>query len=122
DAKDDYAIGWSYFSSVMAWRSDTKAPTTWADFWNVKDFPGKRTLPDVPSMVLPVALLADGVPMDKLFPLDIDRAFRSLEKIRDHVSVWWTAGSQPPQLLQDKEVSYAMTYSGRVYGKKDISL
>lgn len=121
EAKDSHAIGYSYFSSVMAWRRDAKPLNTWADFWNTKDFPGKRALPDDPSMVLPMALLADGVPMDKLFPLDIDRAFKSLEKIRPHVSVWWTAGSQPPQLLQDKEVTYAMTYSGRVYGKPDIA-
>ncbi|MFT4193217.1 ABC transporter substrate-binding protein [Ottowia sp.] len=120
-AQDPYAIGWSYFSNVMAWRSDVKAPKTWADFWNVADFPGKRSLMDDPAAVLPVALLADGVPMDKLFPLDVDRAFRSLEKIRPHVAVWWTAGSQPPQLLQDKEVAYAMTFSGRVYGKPGIS-
>jgi len=121
EAKDSHAIGWSYFSNVMAWRSDVKAPKTWADFWNVADFPGKRSLIDDPSVMLPVALLADGVAMDKLFPLDIDRAFRSLSKIRPHVSVWWTAGSQPPQLLQDKEVAYAMTYSGRVHGKPGIS-
>lgn len=120
-ARDEYAIGWSYFSNVMAWRDDVKAPKTWADFWNVADFPGKRSLIDDPSVMLPIALLADGVPMDSLFPLDIDRAFRSLEKIRPHVAVWWTAGSQPPQLLQDKEVSYAMTYSGRVSGKPGIS-
>lgn len=122
EAKDSHAIGWSYFSNVMAWRSDVKAPKTWADFWNVADFPGKRSLIDDPSVMLPVALLADGVPMDKLFPIDIDRAFGSLAKIRPHVSVWWTAGSQPPQLLQDKEVAYAMTYSGRVYGKPGISM
>ncbi len=76
---------------------------------------------DDPAAMLPFALLADGVPMDKLFPLDIDRAFRSLAKIRPHVSIWWTAGSQAPQLLQDKEVVYSVAYSGRVHGKPGIN-
>lgn len=121
EAKDSHAIGWSYFSTVMAWRTDVPAIASWRDFWNVADFPGKRSMIDDPAVALMVALMADGVAMDQLFPLDIERAFKSLEKIRPHVAVWWTAGSQPPQLLQDKEVAYAVTYSGRVYQKPNIA-
>lgn len=119
-ARDDYAIGWSYASAVMAWTKDAKAPKNWADFWNVKDFPGKRSLPDNPSIVLPIALLADGVPKDKLYPLDLDRAFKKLKEIRPYVSVWWTSAGQSAQLLLDKEVSYGITYNGRVYGKPGV--
>lgn len=120
-ARDDYAIGWSYASAVMAWRKDAKAPNTWADFWNVEAFPGKRSLPDDPSIVLPIALLADGVPKDQLYPLDLDRAFAKLKEIRPSVSVWWTSAGQSAQLLLDNEVTYGMTYNGRVYGKPDVS-
>jgi putative spermidine/putrescine transport system substrate-binding protein len=119
EAKAPYALGYQYFSVVMAWRSDAKPLQTWADFWNVKDFPGKRALPDIPYYTLPFALLADGVTPDKLYPLDLDRAFKSLEKIKENVSVWWTSGSQPAQLLKDNEVQYAAPYSGRVAGNKD---
>ena len=120
-ARDDYAIGWSYASAVLAWRKEVKAVNTWAEFWNVKDLPGKRSLPDDPSIAVPVALLADGVPIDKLYPLDIERAFTSLKKIRPHVSVWWTSAGQSAQVLVDKEVVYGMTYNGRIFDKPDIA-
>ncbi len=121
EARDEYALGYQYYSTMMAWRSDAKAPKSWADFWNAKDFPGKRTLPDNPSYAIPLALLADGVPPDKLYPIDLDRAFKSLEKIKAHVSVWWKAGAQPPQLLKDNEVQYAVAWSGRVAGQPGIA-
>ncbi|MFP5405752.1 MAG: extracellular solute-binding protein, partial [Gammaproteobacteria bacterium] len=108
------AFGYQYFSTIMAWQKGAKKPASWADFWNVKDFPGKRALPDYPSYALPLALLADGVKPENLYPLDLDRAFASLGKIKDHVAVWWKAGAQAPQLLEDKEVKYAAAWSGRV--------
>ncbi len=64
--------------------------------------------------MLEIALLADGVPMDKLYPLDVDRAFRSLDKIKKHVAVWWTKGAQPAQLMTDGEVDMTYAYSGRI--------
>lgn len=121
EAKNPMGIGFQYYSVIMAWRSDAKPIKDWKDFWNVKDFPGKRALPDIPYYALPAALLADGVPPDQLYPIDIDRAFKSLEKIKDHVAVWTTSGAQPPQLLRDNEVQYAAPYSGRVAGLEGIS-
>ncbi len=120
EARDEYAIGYQYFSTMMAWRADAKAPKTWADFWNPKDFPGKRTLPDNPTYAIPAALIADGVAPDKLYPLDLDRAFKALNRIKPHVSVWWKAGAQPPQLLKDNEVQYAVAWGGRVIGQAGI--
>ena len=74
-------------------------PVTWADFWDVDTYPGVRAMPAFPDpwRVLLAALLADGVPPDQLFPLDVDRAFRKLDEIRDHVGVWWTTGDQTTQ-------------------------
>lgn len=121
EAKDPMGFGYQYYSVIMAWRSDAKAPKNWVDFWNVKDFPGKRSLPDNPNSALPLALIADGVPLDKVFPVDLDRAFASLNKIKKDVAVWWKAGAQPPQLLKDNEVQYAAVYSGRVFGQPGIA-
>jgi putative spermidine/putrescine transport system substrate-binding protein len=120
EAKDDHGYGYQYYSTIMAWRADVKAPQSWQDFWDVEAFPGKRALPDYAAYILPMALLADGVPVEELYPLDLDRAFASLEKIKDHVAVWWQAGAQPPQLLQDNEVQYAASWSGRVAGQEGI--
>lgn len=114
DSRNEYALGYQYFSTIMTWRKDAKAPSNWADFWNVKDFPGKRALPDMAFYAIPIALLADGVKPDQLYPLDLDRAFNSLKKLSPDVAVWWAAGAQPPQLLNDNEVQYAVAWSGRV--------
>jgi putative spermidine/putrescine transport system substrate-binding protein len=120
EAKDDYGMGYQYYSTLMCWRAGVKAPKNWADFFNVKDFPGKRTLPDNPVYALPIALVASGVPIENLFPLDIDSAFRKLEEIKKDVSVWWKAGAQPPQLLRDNELQYAVSFSGRVVGQEGL--
>ena len=120
EAKDEKGYGYQYYTTLMAWREDAKAPASWQDFWDVEAFPGKRALPDYAAYILPMALLADGVPVSELYPLDLDRAFASLEKIKDHVAVWWQAGAQPPQLLQDNEVQYAVAWSGRVAGQEGI--
>ncbi|MCC7273026.1 MAG: extracellular solute-binding protein [Alphaproteobacteria bacterium] len=120
EAKDPMGFGWQYYSTLLAWRSDAKTPKNWADFFNTKDFPGKRTMQDRPYG-LPYALLADGVPADKLYPLDLDRAFKVMDRVKKDVSVWWSAGAQPPQLLKDNEVQYAVSYSGRVAGQPGIS-
>ena len=95
-----------------------RAPQTWADFWNVKDFPGPRGLPDSGDRawwVPAAALLADGVPKDKLFPLDLDRAYRKLDQIRPHVTVWWKTAAQMMQIVRDREVVMTMGFSGRAY-------
>jgi mannopine transport system substrate-binding protein len=73
-----------------------QGPRDWSDFWNVRKFPGPRALPDFddPWRVLAAALLADGVSPDRLWPLDVDRAFRKLDEIRPHVSLWWRMGHE----------------------------
>lgn len=114
EAKDEYGLGWQFYSTIMAWREGEKPLTSWADMWDVENFPGARTFPDYPTYILPMALIADGVSVDELYPLDMDRAFAKLDEIKDHVAVWWDAGAQPPQLLQDNEVQYAVAWSGRV--------
>jgi putative spermidine/putrescine transport system substrate-binding protein len=45
----------------------------------------------------------------------MDRAFRKLDKIRSAVTVWWTTGAQPAQLLLDKEVVLATGWNGRFF-------
>ncbi|HLI12081.1 MAG TPA: ABC transporter substrate-binding protein [Alphaproteobacteria bacterium] len=92
-------------------------PTTWAEVWDTKTFPGQRSLGAFSGSLTPdleFALLADGVAMDKLYPLDIDRAFKSLDRIRPHVAQFWTTGAISPQLLTDGEVSVASAYLNRI--------
>lgn len=92
-----------------------KKPETWADFWNVKDFPGPRALPNLsdPWRVLAAALMADGVPSDKLFPLDIERAFKKLDEIKPHVQLWWKTGDQSQQGFRNGDYTIGMIWGTR---------
>ena len=118
-AIDSHVYVSSAYSTALGFRTDVfpngSQPKGWAQFWDVKRFPGPRSLRNHPVDNLEFALLADGVPKDKLYPLDMDRAFRKLDEIRPHIVVWWTTGAQPAQLLVDKEVVLATGWNGRFF-------
>jgi putative spermidine/putrescine transport system substrate-binding protein len=109
-------MGTDVWATVFAYRTDKFAggsPMTWADFWNVEKFPGRRALYKSPAVNLEAALMADGVPWDKVYPMDVDRAFKSLDRIKPHIDVWWTSGAQSTQLLQSGEVDLLTIWSAR---------
>lgn len=114
----EYSVAAEIFSNNISY--NTKAyskdnhPKTWAEFWDVKKFPGARTMQKWPMTILEIALLADGVDSKKLYPLDVDRAFRSLDKIKPNIKSWWDTGAQSIQLLTDNEVQIGELWSGRV--------
>jgi len=100
----------AYGVTLMAYNTATlggHAPKSWADMWNIEGFPGGRSFPSFndPWRVLAAALLADGVPRDKLFPLDVDRAFKKLDQIRPAVTLWWQTGDQSTQGFRNKDYS-----------------
>jgi putative spermidine/putrescine transport system substrate-binding protein len=118
--KEKWGIKFSIFLFVMCWDRnkipDEKAPTTWAQFWDTTTWPGKRSLDAniADGSVLELALLADGVPLDKLFPLDVERALRSLDKLgRDNI-IWYNTNQEPIQQLTSGAVSLATAFHGRV--------
>lgn len=115
-ARDKNWIATNSYSVVMGWRTDKfkEGPKSWKEFWDVKKFPGRRALSVAPDEMLEVALLADGVPRDQLYPLDIKRGLASLEKIKPYVAVWWTSGAQSAQLIKDGEVDLIAIWSSRV--------
>src|SRR5207237_6279025 len=118
EARAPYVFASSVYSTVLAYRKDAfkgDHPKTWADFWDVKAFPGPRSLRNHPVDNLEAALMADGLAADKLYPIDVDRAFKKLDAIHRHINVWWTTGQQPAQLLVDKEVVLATGWNGRFY-------
>jgi len=113
-----WGVGAIYYSTVLAYRTDKYSgdniPQGWADFWDTEKFPGARSLYNDPTTTLEFALLADGVDPDQLYPQDMDRAFKSLDRIKEAVTVWWDAGAQPAQLLTDGEVDMASAWNGRI--------
>lgn len=103
---------------------DGKHPRDWAQFWDVKTFPGRRGLRARPDENLELALMADGVPAKQLYPLDVDRAFRSLDRIKPYVAKWIVETPQTISLVQSNEIDFVFTYSGRVQAarKQGVSI
>ena len=121
-ALHECAVGTIVWSTVYAYDATKFAstkPTSMADFFDTKQFPGKRGLRKNPKPNLEFALIADGVPTDQVYdalstPEGVDRAFDVLDRIKDEV-VWWEAGAQPPQMLADGEVTMTTAYNGRLF-------
>ncbi len=111
----DYAASTYFFSYVIAYNSskfDT-APTGMADFFDVKKFPGKRSLYKWGAAMWEAALLADGVAPDKLYPLDLKRAHAKIAAFKDNVVSYWGGGAESQQVLMDGEASMALIWSTR---------
>ncbi|MES2045140.1 MAG: ABC transporter substrate-binding protein [Pseudomonadota bacterium] len=109
---------WSYLIGYDGDRIKGAGPRTWADFWDVKRFPGKRGMRKTPKYTLEFALMADGVPASQVYPTlrtkaGVDRAFRKLDQLRPNI-VWWSSISQVPDLLGSGEVVMSVTSPGRL--------
>jgi putative spermidine/putrescine transport system substrate-binding protein len=112
-----YGVATNIYSTVLAYRTDAfkgrKAPNSWADFWNVKDFPGRRAVRKHPFDTLEEASMAAGVPTSQLYPLNLDKAFARLDELKPKVDVWWTSGAQCEQMLKSGEVDMIATWVSR---------
>ncbi|MDQ7777297.1 MAG: extracellular solute-binding protein [Paracoccus aminovorans] len=114
----DYAVGSFYYSFVIGFNpanfSGEAQPQTMADLFDTAKFPGKRTFYkwSAPG-VIEAALLADGVPANQLYPLDLDRAFKKLDTIKSSI-IWWEGGAQSQQLLASGEAPIGLFWNGRL--------
>ena len=59
------------------------------------------------------AVKADGVSDKDFYPIDVDRAFRSLERIKPHIKTWWSDNSLSQQLMEQDEVDLIHMTNGR---------
>lgn len=115
----DLGIGGISVSFVLAYNKKkwpgADHPKSWADFWDVKKFPGARALDRRIFPTLEEALMADGVEANskEMYPIDVDRAFKSLDRIKPHIKVWHNSGAQQQQLMLDQEVDLIAAWNGR---------
>lgn len=116
----DCGVAISTWAMVLAYnpKSVPEAPASWADFFDVNKFPGKRGLRRVPRTTMEIALLADGVPTSDIYkvlstPEGVNRAFAKLDSIKEHIQ-WWKAGAQPPEWLAAGDVVMSAAYNGRI--------
>jgi putative spermidine/putrescine transport system substrate-binding protein len=113
-------VGFFVWSTVLAYNADKlkTAPTSWADFWDTKQFPGKRGLRKGAKYTLEFALMADGVAPKDVYKVlatkeGVDRAFKKLDELKPSIQ-WWEAGAQPPQYLASGDVVMSSAYNGRI--------
>lgn len=102
----------TYTAQVMfVYNGDTygaEQPTTIADFFDTEKYPGQRMLPpELETGMLELALLADGVPLEELYPLDVDRALAKLDTIKDSL-VFADSYGQMEQAMSDGTIDMAL--------------
>ncbi|MCW2309372.1 ABC transporter substrate-binding protein [Rhodobium gokarnense] len=93
-------------------------PRTFKQLFDGDAYPGRIGLRTRVSETLEIALLADGVDPKDLYPLDVDRAFAALERIKPRVAKWIAQTPQTISLLSSNEIDYSYTYNGRVASAK----
>ena len=119
-AVSECGIGVFVWSTVLAYNGDKlkDGPKSWADFWDMKKFPGKRGMRKGARYNLEFALMADGVKPGDVYkvlatPAGAERAFKKLGEIKPSIQ-WWEAGAQPPQFLVAGDVAMTTVYNGRI--------
>ena len=119
--KMKYCVGGDVFSTVYAWNTDTygeDGPQSWADFWDVEKFPGKRAYRGKVAGALEPALMADGVPPEEVYKVldseeGIERAINKIRELKPDIDVFWSSGAQHAQLMKDGEVDMTTGWNGR---------
>ncbi|GAA5165159.1 ABC transporter substrate-binding protein [Pseudonocardia eucalypti] len=115
----DYAVPAYFYGTFMLY--DTKAfptdpPTGIEAFFDTKRYPGKRIVPPIRNMsvtnMLEFALLADGVPKDRLYPVDVDRALRKLDTIRSEL-VFADNYGQIQQAMSGRQATMVLSLTAR---------
>lgn len=108
----DGAVGKCYIgnwinATPMAYRTDAfppgKGPKTVADFFDTKNFPGRRGMvTNLQNGILEYALLGDGVAPESLYPLDVDRALKKLGTIRNDTTFAPNVGALQQAVASDQ--------------------
>ena len=119
DPVHEHYTGNNVYSTILAYNTEEfpdRHPTSWAEFWDTEAFPGPRMLADAAAAKpdIEFALMADGVAMEELYPLDVDRAFTKLSEIRGSILKWWDSGAVSAQMLADRQVVLGSAWNGRV--------
>jgi putative spermidine/putrescine transport system substrate-binding protein len=114
-------IATSTGATVIGWSTNAfpanAGPQSWADFWDVKRFPGPRGLWVNLNYNYEAALLAAGTPRGEVYPVTpekIETVFAKLKELKPHIAVWWSNGAQPAQLLSTGELALSSILTGRV--------
>ncbi|RVB80589.1 MULTISPECIES: ABC transporter substrate-binding protein [unclassified Mesorhizobium] len=125
-AVNDYCVGNTVFSTNIAYSTakyGDAGPTSFADFWDLKKFPGKRLMFKSPRGNMEAAALALGHPRSEVYKFLSTEEGRkaALDKIAElkPYAVWFDSGAQSTQLIKDGEVDMAYGWNGRIIAAMD---
>ncbi|KRR29186.1 hypothetical protein CQ13_38830 [Bradyrhizobium retamae] len=90
-----------------------KHPTNFVEFFDRQKFPGRRAIRARVQNTLEIALLGDGVAPKDIYPLDLNRAFKALDRIKSQL-VWAANTPQDTALVQVGEADFSIANSNRV--------
>ena len=117
-----WSTGLAY--SLKSFPDHVGAPKSWADFWDVENFPGRRSLGDRPNENIIFAQMAahpelldtkEGrESLSKLTDAQVDESFEKLLEIKPHIPIWWHTGTDCPQLLISGELDMCSAWNGRI--------
>jgi putative spermidine/putrescine transport system substrate-binding protein len=111
-------VGTLYYSYCLAWNKDAfpdDHPKTWADFWDVKKYPGPRGMYKQAISNIEIALFAAGYKKDDIYPLTdekLDVAFQKLDELKPNIQFWGT-GAEHAQWIADGTVTMTVGWSNR---------
>lgn len=123
DAAQEFGLDSNHYTEGIGYLTKNfKTPPTWADFWNTSQYPGRRSMEKyIQDGTLEYAQLGAGVPKESLYPLDVDAALLSLDKLGNDV-VFVDSLAQASQLLIAGDVLMTQTAAGRMLALQKAGL
>jgi putative spermidine/putrescine transport system substrate-binding protein len=119
-AKHEFGIQYALFLSGIGYDqrviSDADAPKNWTEAYDVNRYKGLRGVSKHISdtSTLEAALMAVGVPIDNLYPLDVELAFESLRKLGLDNIFWYESNQEPVNFLTQQLGPISNIASGRM--------
>ena len=125
-AEDDFVegalnpcgVGVIVWATAFAYSRDaygSARPSSIADFFDTKKFPGARAIRNDPTVIMEWALMADGVGREDVYSTletgeGIERALAKMDAIKPGLKLWQT-GREPIRMLNGGEAAMSMVWA-----------
>jgi len=102
------------FSSVLVYDKSKfpEPPKSWADFWDLRKFPGTRLLRRDALPTLDAAMMSLGRTKENLYPIDVRAALARVRELRRNL-IFWNSGSESEQAMRSGEAVMGMIWHTR---------
>ena len=126
DAVRDSVIAYYTYAGGIGWSNerngkDGQHPTTWPEFWDPAKIPGRRGVRTRISETLEIALMGDGVDPKDVYPCDVDRGFKALDRLKENLQFIAQTPKTIERISQD-ECDFTYTYNGRAFGANQAGI